>query len=127
MTLQIACEPALFEQAIVDIMVNALEASKPGQQVCLEVDHDERNVRFLILDEGSGIPESAVARVTDPFFTTKSGSGGSGLGLTIAKEILVHHRGTLTFEVRKNHDGGAPIGTKVTAQLPRLEEAPLET
>jgi signal transduction histidine kinase len=126
-SLLVSCEPALFEQAIVDILINALEASKPRQRVSLGIEYDQTNVRFVVDDEGSGISESAVARVTDPFFTTKSGSGGSGLGLTIAKEILVHHRGTVTFTIRRNPANQEPIGTRVIVQLPRLEESPLET
>ncbi len=125
-SLLIACEPALFEQAIVDILINGLEASKPGQRVRLAVEYDESNVRFIVTDEGSGISEAAMARVTDPFFTTKSGSGGSGLGLAIAKEILVHHRGSLTFDVHKRADRKEPLGTRVIVQLPRQQEAPLE-
>ena len=126
-SLLVACEPALFEQALVDILINALEASMPRQRVQLSVDYDDTSVYFVVLDEGTGISESVVARVTDPFFTTKAGTGGTGLGLAIVKEILKHHRGTLTFELRRMSESNAQTGTKVTVQLPRSEEVSVES
>jgi two-component system, NtrC family, sensor kinase len=126
-SLLVACEPALFEQALVDILINALEASKPTQRVQLSVDYDDGGVYFIILDEGAGISNSVVARVTDPFFTTKAGTGGTGLGLAIAKEILKHHRGTLTFEVRQVQGSNGRPGTKIVVRLPRSEEVSVES
>jgi two-component system, NtrC family, sensor kinase len=126
-SLQVACEPALFEQALVDILINALEASKAKQSVQLSVEYDDTSVYFMVLDEGTGISDSVIARVTDPFFTTKSRTGGSGLGLAIANEILIHHRGTLAFDLRKTTEGAMQAGTKVTVQLPRSEEVSVES
>lgn len=118
----IACEPALFEQALVNVLVNALEASSAGQTVTLRVEPDAERSSFAVLDHGSGIPESVMARVTEPFFTTKSGSGGTGLGLTIAKEIVVHHRGE--FEIRRRtRPGGGADGTEVVIRVPRHGES----
>ena len=125
--LPIACEPALFEQALIDIMINALEASNPGQRVTLSVHYDQSSVAFVVLDEGVGISESVIARATEPFFTTKAGKGGSGLGLAIAKEILTHHRGEITFDLRRTSEGSMQPGTRVTVQLPRSEEVPIES
>ncbi len=125
--LPIACEPSLFEQALVDILINALEASSPRQRVTLSVHYDQSSVAFVVLDEGTGISESVIARATEPFFTTKAGKGGSGLGLAIAKEILTHHRGEITFDLRQTTEGSMQPGTRVTVQLPRSEEVPIES
>jgi signal transduction histidine kinase len=124
--LLIACEPALFEQALIDILVNALEASSPRQHVTLSVHFDQSSVAFVVLDEGTGISESVIERATEPFFTTKAGKGGSGLGLAIAKEILTHHRGEITFDLRQTTESRMQPGTRVTVQLPRSEEVPVE-
>ncbi len=116
--LEVACEPALFEQALVDILINALEASKPLQHVTLSVHYDQSTVAFVVLDEGTGISESVIARVTEPFFTTKAGKGGSGLGLAIAKEILIHHRGDIS--IRTSTQRGRARSTR----HPRRSETP---
>lgn len=121
-SLQIACEPSLFEQALIDILVNALQASNSGQRVDLSVTYDSASVSFLVEDEGVGIDDSVVARATEPFFTTKAGVGGTGLGLTIAKEILVHHGGDISFQTRDAKTGSKPVGTRVIVRLPRIEE-----
>jgi two-component system NtrC family sensor kinase len=118
----IACEPALFEQALVNVLVNALEASSAGRVVTLRVEAEAGRVRFAVLDQGSGIPEAVMARVTEPFFTTKARSGGTGLGLTIAKEIVAHHRGEFEIHRRERPDAGA-VGTEVVIFVPRHGEA----
>jgi signal transduction histidine kinase len=117
-TLTISCEPALFEQALVNVLTNALEASKASQIVTLRLVRSDGAMIFSVLDEGSGISASAMERATEPFFTTKRRSGGSGLGLTIAKEIVAHHRGELF--IRRRNEGatdGSP-GTEVTIRVP---------
>jgi signal transduction histidine kinase len=113
----IACEPALFEQALVNLLVNALEASEPGQTVTLRVERSEERVCFGVIDQGSGIPESVLERVTEPFFTTKAPIGGTGLGLTIVREIVAHHRGELEIKRR------TATGTEVVVRVPRQAEA----
>ena len=118
----IACEPALIEQALVNLLVNALEASSRGQRVTLRVERDAGRLSFTVTDEGAGIPESVTAHVTEPFFTTKSRSGGTGLGLTIAREIVVHHRGELEIQRRNDVNGGA-TGTAVVVRVPCQGEA----
>jgi polar amino acid transport system substrate-binding protein len=50
-----------------------------------------------VQDEGVGIAPEALPHITDPFFTTKSDSGGIGLGLSISSRIIKEHGGTLTF------------------------------
>jgi signal transduction histidine kinase len=117
----IACEPALIEQALVNLLVNALEASTAGQRVTLRVERDAGRVSFVVTDQGAGIPESVTAHVTEPFFTTKSRSGGTGLGLTIAREIVLHHRGELQIERRKDESGAT--GTAVAIRVPCQAEA----
>jgi signal transduction histidine kinase len=117
----IACEPALFEQVIVNLLANALEASRRGQTVAIRLERTSTDVVFAVLDRGSGIAPSELERATEPFFTTKARSGGSGLGLTIAKEIVEHHRGDLTIR-RRAGDGDAAAGTEVLIRVPALED-----
>jgi two-component system, NtrC family, sensor kinase len=119
-----ACEPALFEQVLVNVLINALEASSPQQVVRARLERSEGYVTFAVTDDGAGIPSSVMERVTEPFFTTKGRRGGSGLGLTIAKEIVLHHRGELTVRRRSESTTESGLtGTEVLIRVPSVKVA----
>lgn len=101
----IACEPSLFEQALVNVLLNACQATPPGGAVRLHVSTLGTRVLFVVDDDGAGIADDVAQRATEPFFSTKREEGGSGLGLTIAREIITHHAGTLTLARREGGRG----------------------
>ena len=68
-------------------------------------------------DEGAGIPGDILSRIEEPFFTTKHGRGGSGLGLTISRVFVQEHGGVLQFESK------AGQGTKAIIRLPVRKKA----
>lgn len=103
----------LLEHAIVNLLLNACEASSAGTTVDAWVYAEDSNVDFVVEDRGVGIGHENIARATEPFFTTKP--EGSGLGLAIANEIANIHRGTVVIEPR---EGG---GTRVRIRLPAGE------
>jgi two-component system, NtrC family, sensor kinase len=109
---EVRCEPLLFKHALVNLMLNACDASPRGATVRLEVHGDAQEIAFVVSDEGHGIDPAAAARATEPFFTTKPADKGTGLGLAIAKEIASTHRGTLKLESQK------PRGTRATITIP---------
>jgi signal transduction histidine kinase len=102
---EIACEPSLFEQALVNVLLNACQATPAGGAVRLHVSSDRGRVLFVVDDDGVGIADDVAQRATEPFFSTKRDEGGSGLGLTIAREIVNHHAGTLTLARRASGRG----------------------
>jgi PAS domain S-box-containing protein len=104
----------LLRQALVNVLVNAMQAMPQGGTVRLRV-HAERDtqpafVRIEVADEGSGIPPELLPRVFEPFFTTKA--RGTGLGLAVVKRIVEDHQG----EVRVRSEPGG--GTTFTFRLP---------
>lgn len=105
----VACEPALFEQVLVNVLLNACEATPRGRAVRLTVSRIERDVLFVVDDEGAGISQETALRATEPFFSTRQHQGGSGLGLTIAREIVNHHAGKLTLAARRTQGTRATI------------------
>jgi two-component system NtrC family sensor kinase len=88
----------LLEHLLVNVLLNACDASKPGSGVELEARNEAGGLSLVVADQGKGIPEALAERVLEPFFTTKPKGKGTGLGLAIAKEIVRMHKGTLTFE-----------------------------
>src|SRR5262245_11455489 len=90
-----------LEQIVVNLLTNAVEAlpdRKRGVTVTTSFDATKRCVVLEVRDEGVGIPPEHLARLCDPFFTTKQESGGTGLGLAITSSLVRLHGGRLTFD-----------------------------
>jgi two-component system NtrC family sensor kinase len=109
---QVRCEPLLFKHALVNLLLNACDASPSGSTVRIDVQADSAEVAFVVTDEGEGITPANAARAIDPFFTTKPAGQGSGLGLAIANEIASTHRGTLAIGPM------SPRGTRASITIP---------
>jgi polar amino acid transport system substrate-binding protein len=73
-------------------------------------------VLLAVEDDGVGIPAENLSRLTDPFFTTKRESGGTGLGLSVSAGIVKEHGGSLQFSSRPG------AGTTVVLSLPAIHE-----
>ncbi|TXG80769.1 MAG: HAMP domain-containing histidine kinase [Rhodocyclaceae bacterium] len=102
-------------QVLINVMVNALEALPDRSRrvrVTAASEGDGARVVVRVEDEGRGISDETMAKICDPFFTTKSESGGTGLGLSISSSIIEGHGGTLRFESQNNR------GTTVSIELP---------
>jgi polar amino acid transport system substrate-binding protein len=89
-----------IEQVVVNLVLNACQAlTAPDQTIALRTfaDISSGMVVFEVRDEGCGIDEERLQRITDPFFTTKREIGGTGLGLSISEGIAQDHHGKLEF------------------------------
>jgi PAS domain S-box-containing protein len=89
-----------LEQVMINLIQNACQALPDiGRGVSLSTAYDETTLSIVVRvkDEGVGIPSDILSHITDPFFTTKSNSGGIGLGLSISSRIIKEHGGTLVF------------------------------
>jgi signal transduction histidine kinase len=84
---------AQIEGALLNLSLNALDATPAGGHVQLRMRSDESTVYLDVENSGAMIPDSNLLRVFEPFFTTKP--GGTGLGLAIARGIAVAHGGDL--------------------------------
>ncbi len=114
--LQIAADAAQIQQALLNLVMNAIEASPNHGVVSLRVRTGMGAVAIEIENAGEAIPDSALSRIFEPFFTTKP--SGSGLGLAIARNIARAHGGDLQLGV--NEPGRVCFRMK----LPRGEAAP---
>ena len=105
---------ALLQTLLQNLLDNARKAADSGQ-VVLSGKSTEGGYRVTVADQGRGIPEGELNKITEPFYMVdKSRSraqGGAGLGLALCKEIAALHRGELRFESQVG------LGTKVTVEL----------
>jgi two-component system nitrogen regulation sensor histidine kinase NtrY len=79
----------LVEQALVNVLKNAVEAAGQGGRVCLRLERPDRTMRIVVEDSGPGLSPEARDNLFTPFFTTKP--EGQGIGLTLVREVLRQH------------------------------------
>ncbi|MCK5198562.1 MAG: PAS domain S-box protein, partial [Spirochaetales bacterium] len=104
-----------LEQVVLNLVQNAcqsLDDKSKGVTVTINYDETTQMVSIEVSDQGRGIPEKDMARLTDPFFTTRRQTGGTGLGLSISHRIIRNLGGTLSFR------SDAVKGTSVIVNLP---------
>ena len=106
------CSGAELRQVLLNLLLNALDASPPGGVVTLEVKQTADAFEFTVTDQGAGVHANASEDIFSPFVSTKQ--HGSGLGLHIAHKIMERHGGNITWE---NLPGG---GACFRASLPAM-------
>jgi signal transduction histidine kinase len=112
--IEIVADERKIRQALLNVVLNAMQASARGQTVTIEVepaDAGDDGAVVRVVDRGTGMTSEVLQRIQKPYFTTRE--GGTGLGLAIARGLVEQHGGRLEIE-------SAPgVGTTVTMRLPR--------
>jgi two-component system, NtrC family, sensor kinase len=109
----VACAQTDLEQVFLNLLTNAREAMADGGRLTVRVQSGPETVVISIADTGCGIPAEHLARVQEPFFTTKS--HGNGLGLSICRSILWQVGGRLS--IVSHGDGGTRVDVAVPCVL----------
>jgi signal transduction histidine kinase len=117
--------PGQVEQILVNLVINARQAMPNGGRLKIEVRENEEAdlAEIKIVDTGVGIPPEQLRQIFEPFFTTKQpdeyGRGGTGLGLSVCRQIIEQHHGRIRVE------SVVGKGSTFTVKLPRrLENEP---
>ena len=108
-----------LEQVFINALLNALQALPDrtrGVHISAGFDADNDVLWVAIRDEGRGISERDLGRLTEPFFTTRADVGGTGLGLSISRSIVERHGGSMGFD---SVLGG---GTTITIRIPAIHK-----
>ena len=102
-SLELTADPELVEQVLINLAFNAIQAvaEQPEARVILSARMDERGrVLIQVEDNGPGILPEVLDKIFIPFFTTKK--GGSGIGLSLSRQIMRLHRGTISVQSEIN-------------------------
>jgi signal transduction histidine kinase len=114
--------PELLRRAVENVLRNGIRYSPDHSTIDVSVSENTRTAAIAIRDYGPGVPEHALTQIFDPFFRVEEArnamGGGSGLGLSIAKQAVQVHHGTITAE-------NASPGLRVQITLP-LRSAPTQ-
>ena len=113
-----------IQQILLNLLINARQAMPNGGRVLLKLTYDAASdmIDMVVRDNGCGIPAEKLPRIFDPFYTTKagpdaSGKGGTGLGLSMCRDIIEAHHGRLRV------DSTVGKGTAFTLKLPTAKMA----
>jgi two-component system, NtrC family, sensor kinase len=121
---ELAAEPVMvlgiehqLQQVFLNLFLNARDAMPRGGWLSVSTRGDGSTATAEVADTGSGIPPEQLARIYDPFFTTKAIGRGTGLGLSISYGIIREHDGTIRC------DSAVGQGTRFTLTLPACTTA----
>lgn len=109
------CHPAQLSQVFLNLLLNAGQAIKEDGFVRIETSRNNNCIVIKITDTGLGIAEEILPRIFDPFYTTRDVGQGTGLGLTVCRDIINAHGGELGLSSIVNK------GTVATVSLPITE------
>jgi signal transduction histidine kinase len=113
-----------IQQVLLNLLINARQAMPKGGRLSIKLSYDAENdmIDLVVRDYGCGIPPDKLPRIFDAFFTTKSGpdssgKGGTGLGLSMCRDIIEAHHGRIRV------DSTVGKGTAFTLKLPPVTKA----
>jgi len=110
--LAIQGDPNQLQQVLVNIILNAIHASKSGNVITLRLYSDGDYAVIEVADQGVGISENDMSHIFNPFFSTKPEGEGTGLGLSVSYGIIKKHDGEISLESEVGK------GTCVSIRLP---------
>ncbi len=117
---QVLVEESRMEQVFINIMLNALHAMGQGGSLFIRTGYRDGCCSVAFADTGRGIPAEILPRIFEPFYTTRGGEGGTGLGLALCKEIVEQHGGIIEVDSRPGD------GTTFVVKLPVLRGTPVQ-
>jgi signal transduction histidine kinase len=121
---QIAGDSDRLQQVLINLLLNAVQAMPDGGSLAVELSRvrrarpglegsgEQEFIAISVADTGIGIPADIKDKIFDPFYTTKEGRGGTGLGLAVVSGIVKEHDGWIDVE------DGKPAGTVFRVYLP---------
>jgi len=114
--LPVAMRAEHLQQALFNLIVNAVQEQQSGGCVVIAARRDSEHVRIEVRDAGAGVADEDIAQLWDPFFTRKRARGGTGLGLPVVKWLVERVGGSVSIE--RAPEGGACF----VVLLPRASE-----
>lgn len=113
--LKLMIDQAHCRQILLNLTLNSMDAMPDGGHLTMRAYRDNGNAILLIADDGCGMDSDVLAKIMRPFFTTRS--NGSGLGLSVTKQLVDVNGGTLDIESEEG------VGTTVTVSFPYTRQS----
>ena len=119
-TLNVNIDPNRITQVLNNLLANAFNYTPAGGEVTVLVERDALDAIVRVIDTGIGIPDDALEQIFEPFYrVNEAAARGTGLGLTISREIVDLHEGSLVV------DSKIGLGSTFTVRLPLVASTPV--
>lgn len=115
-TAQLRCDEIWMGEALTNLLKNACEHTGPRGEIFLELSQSPQEVCLRLWDNGGGVESEALPRLFDRFYHGSHPGHGAGIGLSIVKEIVWRHHGSISAE-------NIPGGLQFTLYFPKLERS----
>jgi CheY-like chemotaxis protein len=116
---KVKLDPGQFEQAIINIAINARDAMPKGGTLTITTEAAQKQVAVMIRDTGTGMAPDILARIFEPFFTTKEKGRGTGLGLSMVYGVVKQSGGDITVQSEPGKGSTFRILLPVSTDEPR--------
>lgn len=106
-----------LEKVIVNLLSNAFRFTAANGSVSFSVEHDKKRLRFTVQDNGVGIPKEQLDKIFDRFQQVAGTQGGSGIGLSLAKELLQLHKGQISVQSETGKGSSFRVSIPIVAEF----------
>jgi two-component system, NtrC family, sensor kinase len=120
------CHPGHIGQACMNILRNAAQAMNGAGTITVNAESDQEQISVRITDTGTGMSAETVKRAFEPFFSRRDVGQGTGLGLTVSRDILRAHGGGIAIESRENEGTTVGFWLPVVARERTVAQADVE-
>jgi signal transduction histidine kinase/DNA-binding response OmpR family regulator len=106
-----------LEKIVVNLLSNAFRFTPVNGTVSFSVENDDKRLRFTVQDNGVGMPKEQLSRIFDRFHQVAGTEGGTGIGLSLAKELLQLHKGQVSVQSDTGKGSSFKISIPVAAEF----------
>ena len=100
----VIADPSQIHQVFVNLILNAIDFSPANETIKIIIEVFEDDIRCLVIDHGPGVDKLTIEKLFDPFYTSRKGHEGMGLGLSVCYGIIEHHQGKIGARIG-DYDG----------------------
>jgi len=104
---EVRADPSQIHQVFVNLILNAIDFSTEGDSITITIKLQEEHITCSVSDQGKGVDKFVIEKLFDPFYTTRKGHEGMGLGLSVCYGIIQSHHGEIG--ARSGDNGGLTV------------------
>ena len=111
------CDRDKLEKIAGNLIANAFRFTPRNGNISISLQFDEKRLRFTVQDDGAGIPQEQISKIFDRFHQVPGTQGGTGLGLSLVKELLQLHKGQVSVQSEEGRGSSFRVSIPISAEF----------